>query len=74
VPPKIGDLVPANILAGEETDGTPAGLSRRYRLRGVGLVPMYLVYDPSELTEFCRSEDTCWGAEIIEAPAGCPVR
>jgi len=66
--PKVGDLVPAAILDGEETDGTPAGLPPGYRLRGVGCHPMHDLYDSAELTEFCRESDTAWAAVVIATP------
>jgi hypothetical protein len=66
---KVGDVVPAGILEGEESDGDPAGLGTAYRLVGIGPVPMRDVYPPEELTEFCRATDWCWGARIVETPS-----
>lgn len=65
----VGDLVRADILAGEETDGRAAGIGSGYRLRGVGLVRMRDVYPPEELTEFCRDTDACFGAVITAVPS-----
>ncbi len=69
----LGTLVPADILDGEECDGEAAGLSSRYRLRGVGLARMRDVHPASELTEFCGPDDTCGAAEVIDYLPASPA-
>ena len=66
---KLGDLVPADIPAGESSNGLAAGLAEGYQLRGVGLVPMRDVYPADQLTDFCGPEDTCWAAEVVSVPS-----
>lgn len=65
---KVGDIVHADILNGEEVGGEAAGLDPRIKLVGIGQTDLRNVYKPEELTESAKSGDTTWAARVIDIP------
>lgn len=65
---KVGDIVHADILEGEEVGGEAAGLDSRIKLKGIGQTDLRDVYKKEELTEFAKPGDTTWAARVIEVP------
>ena len=65
---KVGDIVHADIFAGEIVGGQAAGLDPRVSLIGIGLTKLTDIYSPWELTEFARPEDRTWAARVLSVP------